>query len=75
MRNHPIYGLASLAALALFASPPNGGFVGEDYRPLSPRRGGRLLSTPKHAPNDYGPVIDTTPESKRARRRRLAKGR
>jgi hypothetical protein len=25
------------------------------------------------APNDIGPVIDTTPESKRARRRRLAK--
>lgn len=25
------------------------------------------------APNDTGPVVDTTPESKRARRRRLAK--
>jgi hypothetical protein len=25
------------------------------------------------APNDIGPVIDTAPESKRARRRRLAK--
>ncbi len=26
------------------------------------------------APNDEGPVVDTTRESKRARRRRLAKG-
>lgn len=26
------------------------------------------------APNDKGPVVDTTRESKRARRRRLAKG-
>lgn len=25
------------------------------------------------APNDFGPVVDSTPESKRARRRRLAK--
>lgn len=27
------------------------------------------------APNDFGPVIDTTPESKRARRRRLARAK
>lgn len=34
--------------------------------PLKPYR-------PKPGPNDFGPVIDTTPESKRARRRRLAR--
>lgn len=29
----------------------------------------------KLSPNDVGPVIDTSPESKRARRRRLAKSK
>lgn len=75
MRNHPILGLASIAAMALFATAPNGTFAEADNRPISPRRGGRLLSTPENAPNDNGPVVDTTPESKRARRRRLAKGK
>ncbi len=36
-----------------------------------PRRRPGLKTYP--APNDVGPVIDSTPESKRARRRRLAK--
>jgi hypothetical protein len=29
----------------------------------------------KKAPNDEGPVIDSTPESKRARRRRIARSK
>ena len=38
-----------------------------------PRRKVHPLREP--SPNDFGPVVDTTPESRRARRRRLAKAR
>lgn len=44
-----------------------------DTRPDRSRRGPPDYRDP--APNDFGPVIDTTPESKRARRRRLAKAK
>jgi hypothetical protein len=43
----------------------------ENYSERPPRKRARR----KAPPNDFGPVIDTTPESKRARRRRLAKSK
>lgn len=35
----------------------------------------KSIFAPRYIPNDHGPVIDTTPESKRARRRRLARAK
>lgn len=62
--------LAGMAAAAFSMAGHTDFFDGErhhDVRPTSPKR--RRLAVP----NDYGPVIDTTRESKRARRRRLAR--
>ena len=42
-------------------------------RPAVPRMGWPWDDEGQYIPNDHGPVIDTTPESKRARRRRLAR--
>lgn len=58
------------AASALIASAGGAivfgpsGDIYHDPRPYTP---------PRKSPNDDGPVIDTTRESKRAKRRRLAK--
>ncbi len=62
------------AALALAAAFYGAAFVPAREREPEPQ------PRKKHrrrgpAPNDAGPVIDTTPESKRARRRRMAKER
>lgn len=38
-------------------------------------RRGKVHPLRDPSPNDFGPVIDTTPESKRARRRRLARAK
>lgn len=61
-------------ALAMAAGLASSGF---DVRFTSARDFalGRLshLQPTGPVPNDIGPVIDTTPETKRARRRRLAK--
>lgn len=63
MRN--VYGLAmALAAVSMMGGEP---IYAETRRQKQERK---LRPT---SPNDHGPVIDTTPESKRARRRRLAK--
>ena len=55
---------AALAVASLHVASPN-------FDAPVPRRKG--LAPRNSAPNDFGPVIDTTPESKRARRRRLAR--
>lgn len=63
MRN--VYGLAmALAAVSMMGGEP---IYAETRRQKQERK------LPQNSPNDHGPVIDTTPESKRARRRRLAK--
>jgi hypothetical protein len=63
MRN--TYGLAAALLAASMTSPYSDLFHTE-----TPRRAPKTRPT---SPNDHGPVIDTTPESKRARRRRIAK--
>lgn len=63
---------AMLAAMSA-ATRRDDDFHIPDFAGQSPRRGGRLLQSPNGAPNDSGPVVDTTRESKRARRRRLAR--
>lgn len=55
---------AALALASLHVASPN-------FDAPVPRRKG--LMPRNSAPNDFGPVIDTTREGKRARRRRLAK--
>lgn len=56
-----------MAALAIVAGVT--GMVAENPDFARPAR--RRIR--RHIPNDRGPVIDTTRESKRARRRRLAR--
>lgn len=62
-----LLGLA--AAMAFSALGGSRAFPVDD----KPRRKSGLKTYP--APNDLGLVIDSTPESKRARRRRLAKAK
>lgn len=64
-----IAGLGAMAALAAMAFV-GGPEIGRDPAPVPRRKG---LMPRDSVPNDFGPVIDTTPESKRARRRRLAR--
>lgn len=59
-----------LAAAALMAS-----IGGEIAFPVRPRARKSRVYAPTFIPNDHGPVVDSTPESKRARRRRLAKAK
>lgn len=74
-------GLATVAGLiAATSSPAPDAFHYGDYpyRPRPKRPSGPVMGWPfddegQYIPNDHGPVIDTSPESKRARRRRLAK--
>ena len=64
----------AIASMGISMALTAAGLVGlnTDYQvPDRPRRKVHPLRDP--SPNDFGPVIDTTPESKRARRRRLAK--
>lgn len=71
MRSVGILG-AIIAAGAVAASSREDVILSEgDWTDRRPSRRVHPLRDP--APNDLGPVIDTTPESKRARRRRLAK--
>ena len=60
-----IGGMMAMHAVSLAISP-----VADVQRP---ERRKRPSFEPDFIPNDHGPVIDTTPESKRARRRRLAR--
>lgn len=64
-----ILGLGAIAALASMhlASPA--------ISSVEPIRRRKVHPPRNPAPNDFGPVIDTTPESKRARRRRLARAK
>lgn len=66
MRN--AYGLAAAILAASMVSSMGGDPIYAETRRQKQERKPRLPS-----PNDCGPVIDTTRESKRARRRRLAK--
>lgn len=63
--------LGAILALGAFAASPS---VYYREGASAPRKAKRQF-TVGTAPNDTGPVIDSTPESKRARRRRLAKAR
>lgn len=64
MLKHTSFGLMAAAMLASLG----GALAFPSERPTS-----RPSRRPSLSPNDHGPVIDTTKESKRARRRRLAK--
>lgn len=65
-RMRSIYGLGAALLIAQMTSP-----VALTYSTTEPpRKAARIRNS---APNDLGPVIDTAPESKRARRRRLAR--
>lgn len=57
-----LYGIATALFAASFASV----IVQPEYRPRSKKRKFALLE-------QTGPITDSTPESKRARRRRLAR--
>lgn len=65
-----IMGMGALAAALALSSVASVSISDQiDRRPRKPR-------APRNpTPNDFGPVVDTTPESKRARRRRLAKAK
>lgn len=73
MSRLPPMGWASLAALMTVGSIRDP-FDRHDHRGGNRRKPRFPDGLPFRAPNDDGPVIDTTRESKRARRRRLAKG-
>lgn len=67
-------GMGAWAALAMGAAMAAVQVAPLDHYGDRPRRASRPRSDrPGFIPNDHGPVIDTTPESKRAKRRRLAK--
>lgn len=75
-RDVPIFTIG--AALVLAASQHLGRPIDDDIlrvddwpEPRKPRLMQEVFRG--RAPNDHGPVIDTTPESKRAKRRRLAR--
>lgn len=63
------------AALALAGSIAPYDFRGWPDDDLDRRPARRQRPPREPAPNDIGPVFDSTPESKRARRRRLARER
>lgn len=64
--------ISMLGAALAMASMHGGSPLFADDWPTDPKpRKRNPLRSP--APNDFGPVVDSTPESKRARRRRLAK--
>lgn len=69
--------LAIAAAAMLFQTPPHMQvYRADDYDDAPPRK-----PKPKPSPKlrraqvETGPIVDTTPESKRARRRRLARAK
>jgi len=65
-----ILGLGAALALASFGAVHNERVT---TRQPGPHMGWPFDDEGRYIPNDHGQVIDTTPESKRARRRRLAK--
>lgn len=60
-------------ALALAAAAMITSMGGDPIYAEAERRQARESVPRPASPNDHGPVVDTTRESKRARRRRLAK--
>lgn len=62
-------------ALALAAAAMITSLGGDPIYAEAKRRQERDPSPRPISPNDHGPVVDTTRESKRARRRRLAKAK
>lgn len=63
------------ASLGLVAAALMASIGGERAFPVRPQQRRKRFFEAEFIPNDHGPVIDTTPESKRARRRRLAKSK
>lgn len=75
MRNIGLVAALTLAASSFAAAARADGFWRDTGIDLEPR-GRRIPATQARLmPNDFGPVIDSTPESKRAKRRRLARSR